>query len=336
MNMDRRILRFGTAAIVCALVARLLSGTGVASAVKAVRKSDLGAVLLYLHTGRVIRNADLPEQTQSAEDAVPTEPVTTQPAQPEVRRAVFTVEDKDLVEIKNSTGRSVDVQALLEKPLSWDLTGAEPTVLILHTHGSESYKNTEDYTESSAYRTLDENYNVVSVGDRVEALLEAAGIRVVHDRTLHDYPSYNGSYEQARKSLQAYLAEYPSICLVLDIHRDAAEDSSGSQIGHTVQTERGTAAKLMLVLGTDAGGLKHPDWQENLALAVKLQAQLEKIQAGICRPIHLRTSRFNQDLSPGMLLVEMGAAGNTRQEALVAAEYLAQAVIDLAYGTKNG
>ena len=115
---------------------------------------------------------------------------------------------------------------------------------------------------------------------------------------------------------------------MLDIHRDAVEASDGEQLGFTV----GSAAQLMLVVGTDASGLSHPGWPENMSLAVKLHAQLEKNTPGICRPISFRSQRFNQDLSPGALIVEVGAAGNTRQEALEAVELLGQAVIDLAQG----
>ena len=191
----------------------------------------------------------------------------------------------------------------------------------------ESYEKTENYTESSAYRTLDENYNVISVGDHLAEILSRQGIAVLQDKTLHDYPSYNGSYSNSRKTLATYLQEYPSIQLVLDIHRDAMADSAGNQIGYTISTEKGTAAKVMLVVGCN-----NPGWQENAALAVKLQAQLEKLCPGICRPMSLRKSRFNQDLSPGAILIEMGAAGNTRQEALLAAEYVAEAILALAGG----
>ena len=150
---------------------------------------------------------------------------------------------------------------------------------------------------------------------------------------MHDAESYSGSYEQSRQAAQAYLEQYPTIRLVLDLHRDSVTDSTGQQIRYRLQTDQGTAAQMMLVMGSDAGGLHYPNWQENLSLAVKLQAQLEKNCPGICRPLSFRTSRFNQDLSPGALLVEMGAAGNTRQEALLSTEILAEAIIDLAHGT---
>lgn len=332
MDNDRKILRLGAVVILCAIVLRLLGSVGLGSAVSALSQSDAASVMLFLQTGRVVRQAQT--QTQAQEEPEQTQPQSTQP-EAEISPVVFSQEDAQLVSVNSYTSYETDLEAMLQQPLSWDLTQEEPTVLILHTHGSESYTQTEDYVESASYRTLDDGYNVVSIGDRLTELLEEKGIRVIHDRTLHDYPSYNGSYEDARQKLRAYLSEYPSICLVLDIHRDAMEDASGSQIGYTVQTEKGTAAKLMLVVGTDAGGLTHPNWRENMALAVKLQAQLEKVCPGVCRPISLRTSRFNQDLTAGAVLVEVGAAGNTRQEALIAAEYLAEGILALANGTTS-
>lgn len=335
MDIEHKSLRIGAAVIGCALLLRLLSGSFLGSAAQALGQQELASLLLFLETGRVVRSPQLPDSSLPPETTPEeTVPLTLPEEAPD--QAVFSLSDAELIELHNYCGYDVDVSAMLQEPLSWDLTGDGPTVLILHTHATESYTNTENYTESSSYRTLDENYNLVSIGDRVAELLEAGGIQVVHDRTLHDEPSYNGAYTQSRESVQQYLDQYPTIQLVLDLHRDAIEDSSGSQVGYTLRTDTGTAAKLMLVVGTDAGGLSHPNWQENLSLAVKLQAQLEKTHAGICRPISFRSSRFNQDLSAGAMLVEVGAAGNTRQEALLAAEILAEAILDLAYGSTVG
>lgn len=337
MDMERKTLRIGAAVIGCALLLRLLSGSFLGSAVQALGQQQVASLLLFLETGRVVRLPQVQDDTKPPE-TTPEETVPPAPTQQqgESAQAVFSKADAERVALHNYCGYEADVSALLQQPLSWDLTGDGPTVLILHTHATESYTNTENYTESSSYRTLDTNYNMVSIGDRVAALLEEGGVQVIHDRTLHDKPSYNGAYTQSREAVQAYLEQYPSIRLVLDLHRDAIEDSSGSQVGYTLQTDAGTAAKLMLVVGTDAGGLSHPHWQDNLSLAVKLHAMLEKDNAGICRPMSFRSSRFNQDLSPGAVLVEVGAAGNTRQEALLAAEILADAILDLAHGATFG
>ena len=172
---------------------------------------------------------------------------------------------------------------------------------------------------------------MVSVGDRVAELLKAGGINVIHDRQLHDYPSYNGSYTHARKSIQQYLEEYPSIRLVLDLHRDASGDNSNQMTtSAVVDGERSAQIMLVVAAGTDARPV--PNWQENLALGLKLHVQLERTADGICRYVNLRASRFNQDLSSGAILVEVGAAGNTHPEAVKAAEVLAEAIIALKYG----
>lgn len=332
MELEKCCLRVGAAVIGCAIFFRLLSGGTMGSVVKAMSDPEVASFLLYMETGRIVRMPEpepqVPTQPAAIEATVPVD--VTIPAEP--MQAVFSAEDASLVQINNSCGYDTDVAGWLTSSLDWDLTQDGPAVLILHTHATESYENTEGYQASGNYRTLDEGYNMLSIGDRVAQLLEDSGIQVIHDRDLHDYPSYNGSYNHARDAIATYLEQYPTIRLVLDLHRDAATDSSGNQVRHTVSTNHGNAAKLMLVVGTDAGGLTHPHWQENMALAAKLNAQLEKLQPGICRPICLRSQRFNQDLSAGALLIEVGTAGNTRQEALLAAEYLAESIVSLASG----
>ena len=335
MDLQRRTQRFCGAVLVCAILFRLLSGGLLGKMVKALSSPEVVSFLLYLETGRVFRPVQTPEPPPTTMPSAPTEPSTapTEPSLPP-ELPVFSPIDAALVDMNNACGYEPDMEALLQKPLIWDLTADAPTVLILHSHATESYTPTEEYAESSPYRTLDTGYNVVSIGERIAEELEQGGIRVIHDKTLHDHPSYSDAYNNSRKAAQKYLEQYPSVCLVLDIHRDAVEDKTGSQLGYTVDVNGQKAAQLMLVSGTDASGLAHPDWQDNLALAAKLHAQLEKNNPGICRPISFRSQRFNQDLSPGALLVEVGAAGNTRQEALFSAELLVQAIVDLAHGTK--
>ena len=327
MDTDRKILRLGTGVILFALLLQLLGGR---LHWKPARE-DLIRALVFLQTGRVAREIQ-PEP-------VPTEPApetvaTTEPTQPPVLPAVLTPADEVRVTVQNLTGYGISVADMLARPREWELRQASPTVLILHTHGTESYRNTEGYTASSAYRTEDADYNMISVGARLAQCLEAEGIRVIHDRTPYDQPSYSGSYSLAREAVVAALEENPSLCLVLDLHRDAMTDSNGEQMAYTCTLPEGTAAKLMLVAGSDAGGLSYPNWQENLTLAVQLQAVLERQSPGLCRSLSFRTGRYNQDLFPNMLLVEVGAAGNARQEALLAAEKLAEAILEMASGTE--
>ena len=337
MEQQRRSIRLGLAAIVMAFGVRILLGGAMDTVAAFLKKPETVSFLLYLETGRRIWVT----QEQTAPTQIPTEPweaPTTQPTeQTQPLPLTFTAADAALVDIRNSTGYAVDVGALLERPLTWDLTEEGPKVLIVHTHATEGYTQSDGYryTESSYYRTLDSDCNMLRVGAYLTQLLRSRGIEVLHDTTLHDYPSYTGSYSASRKTVSRYLEENPSICLVLDLHRDALETDSGKQLPVKLNVDGASTAQLMLVMGTDAGGLHNPNWEENLALAVKLYARLERNTPGICRYISLRKERFNQDLSPGALLVEVGAAGNTMPEALATAEHLAAAIADLTAGSTS-
>ena len=209
-------------------------------------------------------------------------------------------------------------------------------MLIIHTHATESYamENEAEYEETEEFRTLDEAYNMISIGNRVAEILEERGLEVIHDTNFYDYPSYDDSYDLARDAVAEYLKEHPTIQLVLDLHRDAALDYDGSQWAPVTEISGETAAKLMLVIGTGCAEDNQPNWQENMALAVKLHAVLETMYPGSCREIGLRSSRFNQDLSVGSVLVEVGTAGNTHEEAMNAAEALAEGIMAISEGTQ--
>lgn len=329
--MEQRVLRTGALVVACAIVLRLASG--LIGSMPLTLSPKIVSFMIFMQTGRVVRPTNIsfsPQPTQPTEETQSTAPSPTEPELP-----VFLPEEADRISITAGFSYSVDKAGLLTQPLDWDLTSDEPKVLIVHTHGSESFAPTGEYQETTAYHTLNTDYNMISIGTYVESLLEEAGISVLHDTALHDEPSYNAAYNNSRKSVQAYLQEHPSISLVLDLHRDSIEDEKGNQVAQTVFSEGTTIAPLMLVVGTDYGGLEHPRWQENMALALKLQTQLEGICPGICRNINLRTQRFNQDLSSGAMLIEVGSSGNTRQEALRAAEVLAKGIISLAHGSRS-
>ena len=322
-----RVLRTGAAAIALAVVLKIF--TSVPLPTKLFNAQSVSRWVIYLETGRIL--AETVPTTQATE---PTPTVIEKEPPEEPRRLSFSPSDGDLVNIRSSWDCALTPRELVMEKLDWDLTGDEPTVLIYHTHAMESYtpQTGEDYTEEVPFRTADLDYNMVSIGTRLAELLEKAGISVLHDTTLHDAASYNGSYTSSRETVEGYLAQYPSIRLVLDIHRDAAEDGNGHQVAATAETAQGDTARLMLVLGSEAGGLYNPNWQENYALAVKLQAVLEQNSPGLCRELRLTDQRYNQDLSPGALLIEVGAAGNTHEEALRAMTPLAEAIAALAKG----
>lgn len=327
MESEKWSFRIGVAALALAVVVRIGSNGVFGKAMERLRTPEVMRTMLFLETGRVVYPASS-QVEKPPKEPLPEETVEEQPE----ALPVFAAEDAQLIKIKNVCGLETDVETMLQSPLSWTLQSREPTVLILHSHGSESYENTENYKASEYYRTLDSRYNMVSVGESLKQILEEAGISVIHDTTLHDYPSYNSSYTNSRSSVKAYLEAYPSIRLVLDLHRDAVRDSQGDQVAFTTTVQGEKVARLMMVVGTDVR-LSHPNWPENMSLAVKLHALLEKEYPGICRPISFRNQRFNQDLSAGAMLIEVGSAGNTRQEALAAAEILGEAIIQLAKGT---
>ncbi len=296
---------------------------------KILSAPEVAAMVLYLETGRVVKMQLTPPVETASPETLP--PAT----QPEEKALEFQGEDSSLVRVSYHWDCQLDTQAMLLSELRWDLKEPEPKVLILHSHATESYTQTpsEPYEASSSYRTLDPDHNMLRVGAALKEALEARGIGVIHDTTLHDYPDYTDAYIRSRETVQGYLEQYPEICLVLDLHRDAAELAGGGQLSTEAAVDGNTAAQLMLVVGSNAGGRTHPQWRENMALAVKLHTQLEKRYPGLCRPISLRTERFNQDLCPGTLLVEVGAAGDTLEKALAAVEALAEGIGDLALGT---
>lgn len=233
--------------------------------------------------------------------------------------------------ISNSTDHEIPLTALGE-PFAVALTEEEPQILILHTHGSEAYTPVPgtEVVWSGDYRTTDTRYNVVKVGDEMAAVFGEAGISVLHDRTLYDYPSYSGAYDRALAAIQSYLAQYPSIRFILDVHRDAIEDGQGNQYKVVSPIEGvGTAAQMTLVVGSDGSGLTHPDWMENLRLAVALQQDLLTEYPTLMRPLLLRNSRYNQHATTGSLLVEVGAAGNAPEEALLAGRLFAQRMTEV-------
>ena len=312
--MDRKF-RLRMAIGACILLLCLQSGVFNMVAT-ALSQKEVVSLLLFLQTGRVA-HFSAPAPTQ------PEVPAETQPTAPAVSSDKLSFSTDELISVQYFCDYRPDLENLLIKPLDISLRQDAPTVLILHSHATEGYAGTENY------RSLDDRENMIAIGKQIAQVLETNGIRVIHDENYHDHPHYDASYPSARSSIRNYLVQYPTIQLVLDIHRDASDATDGQLItSATVGGQK--SAQLMMVVGTDAGGNNHPNWRENLALALKLSALLEREDPGISRPISLRSERFNMDLTAGSLLIEVGAAGNTLEEAKLAANALAQAIITLA------
>lgn len=236
--------------------------------------------------------------------------------------------------IANRADKQPDVAALASAPVHITLRDG-PQILILHSHGSEAYtpSNGDAYIPSDPYRTTDCNYNMVRVGEEMAQIFRDAGFGVIHDTTLYDHPSYNEAYDRSLAAAERWLAQYPSIQVVLDVHRDALAAEDGTIYKAVSAENDGQAAQVMLVVGTDGTG-KHPLWQENLTFAMRVQQQLLDDHQSLARPMVLRASRFNQHLSVGSVLVEVGTHGNTLQEALLGARLFAKSTAKVLEGLR--
>lgn len=327
MFQRKDVLSIGICALVLALILRTVSAAGILP----LQNSDMLSLLVYLQTGRVVRYPTAPAPEMPAATTPPSTVPTAPPQRPV--GLILTSADAEAVRLSDLVDYKPDVESLLLSPLDWDLTGDAPKVLILHTHATESYTRQpgEIYEEDSDYRTFNASYNMLSIGEELASVLTAGGITVLHDRTLHDYPSFNGSYDHARQTIRAYLEAYPSITMVIDLHRDAMDFTQDPQLTTMATVGEQKSAQLMLVAGTDHN-VPYSHWEENLAMGVKLTAVLEKMYPGITRPIQLRAQRFNLDMTPGSILVEVGANGNTHTEALTAVRALGAAILAMAKG----
>ncbi len=233
------------------------------------------------------------------------------------------------VSIYNHTDYALDIDQLLADAPTLTAGGDGPQVLIFHSHATEAYtmSGSDVYEESDSYRTLNTEQNMVRVGAEMVQIFEQAGIQVIHDTTLYDYPSYNEAYIRSSQGVAHWLEQYPSLQLVLDVHRDALAASDGT-IYKTVAGTVDNCAQVMMVMGSDAMGQEHPNWRVNLSLAASIQKDLAEKWSTLARPLVLRTSRFNQHQSTGEILLEVGTHGNTLQEAITAARLFARTVAD--------
>lgn len=341
MDKQKQAFRVGSLSILLAVLLRIVCSNALADTVSLFAQPRLASFLVYTETGR-----DTPVTT-SAPTTAPTTTRTTEPPiqwepEPEhnllpTEKAVFTSEDMQYLTLKIDCRRDPDEQALLTQPLDWDLTGDEPKILIIHTHGTEAFTPTEDtgYEEiGGEFRTADDRYNMISVGEELKRLLEEAGLSVIHDRTPYDLDDYLDAYDNSREAVKQHLQEHPSIELVLDLHRDAAEYADGTPWGPVGTVDGQDAAKVMLVVGTNAMGDHHPNWEQNLSTAEKLNVLMERCHAGMARNLNLRAKRYNQDLHPASIIAEIGAAGNSHEEAIRGVAVLADAIIQLALGSQ--
>lgn len=316
MSMRKVLAAFGAGMIALHLV---LAGNGGASAVGFLRSalSDqrliTASVSVELGTSRATTTPSPTPQATSVPLPIPAtpKPVPT----PEIKETSIT----GGTYLINATNYEPDVAQLLAEGPQLRLERDEPQVLIIHTHSSEAYTmdSFDTYDPSDNYRTQDDTHNVIRLGDILAEKFTECGLSVIHDRGVYDYPSYTGSYSRAGAAIESYLAQHPTISIVIDLHRDAIGDND--VVYKTMaEGEANPSAQVMFVVGSNASGLEHPHWEENLKLALYLQTAVNPAHPTLMRPIKLTQERYNQQLTRGSLILEVGSNGNTLQEAITA------------------
>ena len=262
-------------------------------------------------------NAEEEQNISLAETGATTEVITSNPIAENYNAQYGSVK------IRNQTDYE-----LTQEMLTPDITIENKNIMIFHTHSCESYTSSElyPYTPTGNFRTTDLNFTVTRVGTELTTQLQQYGYNVIHDTSYHDYPSYNGSYTNSLKTVESLLQTNPSD-IIIDLHRDAI--GSRSDYAPTVKIGDEEAAQIMFVIGTNAGGLWHPNWNQNLKFAIKVQEKAEELYPGLFKPIMLTTSRYNQHTGKYANIMEVGATGNTLEQCLTSMKYLAKVMDEI-------
>ncbi len=220
--------------------------------------------------------------------------------------------------VKNTTGRSLDISEVLKgKPALSKAKEGEVSVLIFHTHTTESYQTLDksEYLKSFSPRNDDKNRNMVRVGEEIASQLKKQGIGVIHDTEIYD-TKYSGAYDRSGKAVDSYLEKYPSIQVVIDVHRDAIQTSETTKIKPVTTINGKKAAQIMTITGCEGGDVTDfPDWEYNLNFALNLQKTAEEMYPTLMRPLFFCNRKYNMYKSKCSVLLEMGSDGNTLDEA---------------------
>lgn len=237
-------------------------------------------------------------------------------------------------QVRNCTDVSNDdlyAESLKDIEFKLDKNSDEPQILIYHTHATESFEPYErDFYDSSfTCKTTNPEKNIVAVGDKICEQLDKAGIAYIHDTLVHDYPSYNGSYESSRATVQEILKKYPSIKIALDVHRDGIERDDGTRLAPVTEIDGKNAAQIMIISGCDDGTMNMPNYMQNFRFASIMQSTVETNYSGLTRPILFDYRFYNQDLTAGSILIEVGSHGNSLEQVLYSGELIGKSLVDL-------
>lgn len=278
--------------------------------VEVVEKTEEGIVPNDENITEELQQESMP--IEEAQANVKTEVVTPNPLSEK-----YTVEYNG-VKIKNETNYE-----LTQEMLSQRIEVNNDNIVIFHTHTCESYTSSElyPYTPTGNYRTTDNNFSVVRVGNELSKYLTQYGYNVIHNTTYHDYPAYSGSYNRSLSTVESVLQTQNSD-IIIDIHRDAI--GSRPDYAPTVKIGEDHAAQLMFVIGTNGGGLWHPNWAQNLAFAIEVQEKANELYPGLFKPMIVRNSRYNQHLGKAACIIEVGSTGNTLEQSITSMKYLSK------------
>lgn len=234
------------------------------------------------------------------------------------------------VYIKNRAEIDLDIKKYLnaKNPIKIEKNN-DVQILIMHTHTTECFlpEARDYYTEKDVTRTRNQAENITAVGDIIAEKLNKAGFKTVHDKTEHDYPAYNGSYNRSGETVKKNLAKYPSIKIVIDLHRDSIAGNGTDRVKPIVEINGKKSAQVMLVMGCGETVANHPNWEKNFTFAVKYQQTLEALYPGLARQLALVSSRYNQHLTTGSILLEVGTESNSLDEAKYGGSLAADALI---------
>lgn len=275
-------------------------------------------------------NVDIIEQNPLINKPDPTPAPVLTPTPTEEIITPLPIEEKNSygkMEVRNESGYDVDLEEYASKALPFELSYSDTEVLIMHTHTTESYSSSDitKYLASENGRTTNDQKNMIAIGKIIADTLNQNGIKTIHNTTVHDYPTYNKAYTRAAATITNLKKQHPNIKIVLDIHRDAIGDDKSFKLTTDISGEK--AAQVMIVTGTDKNGLAHENWKKNLIFASHLQKNANTMYPGLMRNLNLRAERFNQHLTQGSLIIEIGSNTNTLEEAKLSAKVFSEVII---------
>lgn len=304
-------------------------GIGTGRAVTAERDFPFFADMSALSAPSEKKSADEHTVTEPAPTVEPTTEKVTDDSGAKIIPVELSLSDGsgDIL-FKNETSYTFDTGTLLSAGYPIEPADSGPAVLIIHTHATESYAE-EGATTVTETRSSDPKENMIAVGKALCEALEENGVDTLHCETMHDAQSYNEAYTLSAGSVKEYLTEYPTLKYIIDVHRDAITVGEGDMAKPVAEKDGTALAQLMLVVGTDEGGADHPGWKTNLCVAVRTQKALTEYHHTLARPINLRSASFNQQLSPGFLLLEVGSCANTLSEAKASAKVFGEVFASL-------